>query len=289
VILNSFLRLMVVGVSTSLFYIVFSLGLTLIFGLNQVVNFAHGAIYMIGAFIGLLFYTITDNFVISLIASFLCSMVLAAVIERGLVSKLYGTDPANNFLLTYAIGLGLIGVVKLIAGSTIRSFPIPKFLSGNISIGTVVITHYQLFFMGSAGLLIVFVFTLLKMTTIGTVIRASITDRSSVEVLGIRAKNYFTLLFAIGSGLAGIAGVLIAPSLSVYPGMGDHIILWGFIIVIIGGLGSFKGAIIGGTIIGALHSIGLIYIGPAIQSITYVILILILLLKPEGLFGGRKI
>lgn len=288
-ILNSFLRLMVVGVSTSLFYIVFSLGLTLIFGLNQVVNFAHGAIYMIGAFIGLLFYTITDNFVISLIASFLCSMVLAAVIERGLVSKLYGTDPANNFLLTYAIGLGLIGVVKLIAGSTIRSFPIPKFLSGNISIGTVVITHYQLFFMGSAGLLIVFVFTLLKMTTIGTVIRASITDRSSVEVLGIRAKNYFTLLFAIGSGLAGIAGVLIAPSLSVYPGMGDHIILWGFIIVIIGGLGSFKGAIIGGTIIGALHSIGLIYIGPAIQSITYVILILILLLKPEGLFGGRKI
>jgi len=287
-ILDSFLRLTIVGVSTSLFYIVFSLGLTLIFGLNRVVNFAHGAFYMIGAFTGLLFYTITGNFIIALITSVLSTMLLAAVIERGLISKLYGTDPANNFLLTFAIGLVLAGIVKLIAGSTIRTFPIPELLSGKVTVGTVTITHYQLFFIVTAGLLISFVYILLKKTAIGIVIRASIVDRSSVEVLGIRAKNYFTLLFAIGSGLAGIAGVLIAPSLSVYPGMGGEIILWGFIIVIIGGLGSFKGAIIGGTIIGLLHSLGLIFIGPTIQSITFGILILILLLKPQGLFGvGR--
>jgi len=289
VILDSFLRLMLVGVSMSLFYIVFSLGLTLIFGFHEVVNFAHGGFYMIGAFIGLFFYTLTGSFPVAIIASLISTVLIGALFERGLVSRLYGTDPANNFLVTYAFGLALVGVVKLIAGSKVRGIPTPELLSNVLTVGTVTANYYRLFFICMAIALIISVYMLLTKTKIGIIIRAAVANRSAVELLGIKVKKYFTLLFAIGSGLAGIAGFLIAPTLYLYPGMGDEIVLWAFIVVIIGGLGSFKGAIIGGIIIGLLHSIGLMYMGPTALPVTFAILIVILLIRPEGLFGVRRI
>jgi branched-subunit amino acid ABC-type transport system permease component len=288
-ILDTFLRWAVLAVSMCLFYILFSLGLTLIFGFHEVLNFAHGGFYMLGAYIGLLFFTLTGNFGVAIIASVLCTMLIAALFERGLVSKLYGTDPANNFLLTFAFGLTFIGIVKLIAGVQFKYFARPELLAGAVTVGTVTIPHYRIFFIAISILLIFLVHMLLTRTRIGIVIRAGVTDRSAVEVLGIKVKNYFTLLFAIGSGLAGIAGVLMAPLGTLFPGMGGELIIWAFIIVIIGGLGSFKGAIIGGIIIGLLHSLGAIVLGPDVLLVTFVILIVILLFKPQGLFGVRKI
>lgn len=287
-ILDTILRWALVAVSLSLFYILFSLGLTLIFGFHEVVNFAHGGFYMLGAYIGLLFFTLTGNFFVALIASVLFTMLIAALFERGLVSKLYGTDPANNFLLTFAFGLTLIGIVKLTAGSQFKYFAQPELLTGFVTVGSVTIPHYRIFFIAISILLIILVHMLLTKTRIGIIIRAGIIDRGAVEVLGIKVKNYFTLLFAIGSGLAGIAGVLMAPLGTLYPAMGGEIIIWAFIIVIIGGLGSFKGAIIGGVIIGLLHSLGAIALGSNVLLVTFVILILILSLRPEGLFGVRK-
>ncbi len=287
-IFDTILRWAVIAVSLSLFYILFSLGLTLIFGFHEVLNFAHGAFYMLGAYIGLLVFTLTGNFFVALIASMLGTMLIAALFERGLVSRLYGTDPANNFLLTFAFGLILIGSMKLIAGVQFKYFAQPELLTGFVTVGTVTIPHYRIFFIAMSILLIILVHMLLTRTRIGIIIRAGVIDRSAVEVLGIKVKNYFTLLFAIGSGLAGIAGVLMAPLGTLYPAMGGEIIIWAFIIVIIGGLGSFKGAIIAGVIIGLLHSLGAIALGSDILLVTFVILILILSLRPEGLFGVRK-
>ena len=287
-ILDSIIRWTVVSVSLSLFYIVFSLGLTLTFGFHQVVNFAHGAIYMLGTFIGLFFYSLTGSFVVAIITAMLFTMLIGGAAERGIVSRLYGKDPANTFLVTFALSLALVGIVKLIAGGHFRSFPVPELLTGSISIGTVTISHYRIFFIGISILLVFLLHMLLTKTRIGVVIRAGITNRSAVEVLGINVKNYFTLLFAIGSGLAGIAGVLIAPTLSVYPGMGDDLILWAFVIVIIGGLGSFRGAILGGVLIGLLHAVGTYFIGPLVTIVTFVVLIVVFTIRPQGLLGVRE-
>ena len=284
-ILNTLLRWAMVSVSLSLFYILFSLGLTLIFGFHEVLNFAHGAVYMAGAFVGLFFYNVTGSFYVALAAGTVCSMLIGALSERGVISRLYGTDPANSFLATYAIGLALVGVVKFAAGSRFRRFDIPPELGGVVTIGKVTVTHYQLFFIGVVLLLIFLVGLLLTKTKIGIIIRAGTHSRSGVEVLGINVKNYFTLLFAIGSGLAGVAGVLMAPLLNVFPGMGDEIIIWAFVIVIIGGLGSYRGALIGGILIGLLHGIGGFFLGPYVTLATFAILIIILLIKPEGIGG----
>lgn len=276
-----------VSFSVGLLYVLFSLGLTLIFGFHEVVNFAHGAFYMLGGFIGLFFYTISDNYAIALISSVIVTMALAALTERFLISRLYGTAPANNFLLTFAFGFVLIGFVKLIAGSGIRNFPVPKALNWSLTIGTFNIAAYRIFFIVFAAIVVFLIYLLLTKTMMGIIIRAGTANRPAVEVLGINVKNYFTILFAMGSGLAALSAVLAAPLLSVYPSMGDEIILWAFVIVIIGGIGSLKGAVIAGLLIGLLHGLGSIYLGPMSMVLTFCFFIVLLFLKPEGLFGYR--
>lgn len=286
-IIDTVFRWTVVSVSLSLFYIVFSLGLTLIFGFHNIVNFSHGALYMVGAFIGLFFYHLSGNFYVAMLLSLISSILIGALLERTIVSRLYGTDPANSFLATFSFGLVLTGIVKLLAGSQYRRFDIPKELSGVFTFGSVTVTHYQLFFICVALLLIIGVRLLLDKTKIGLVIRAGTHSSVGVEVFGINVKNYFTLLFAIGSGLAGISGVLMAPLVNVFPGMGDEIIIWAFVIVIIGGLGSFSGAIIGGILIGILHGVGAFFLGSYVTLVTFSILIGILVFCPEGI-GGKN-
>jgi branched-subunit amino acid ABC-type transport system permease component len=179
----------------------------------------------------------------------------------------------------------VVGFVKFIAGSGIRSFPVPELLKWNLTLGTLNIPAYRVFFIVTAAIVVFLVHLLLARTMMGIIIRAGTANRPAVEVLGINVKRYFTILFALGSGLAAISAVLTAPLLSVYPSMGDDIILWAFVIVIIGGIGSLKGAVIAGLLIGLLHGVGGIFLGPMSQILTFSILIVLLLLKPEGLFG----
>ena len=288
-VIESILRWSLVSLSLGLLYVLFSLGLTLIFGFHEVVNFAHGAFYMLGAFIALYFYTLTGSFSVALAGSLVVIMILSAAVERGLISRLYKTEPANNFLLTFAFGLFLVGLVKLMAGSVVRNFAVPQILKGTLIIGSLNIPIYRVFFIIIAIIIVYFVHLLLTKTMIGTIIRAGTANRPAVEVLGINVTRHFTLLFAIGSGLAAFSAVMTAPLLSIYPTMGDDIILWAFVIVIIGGIGSFKGAVIAGLLIGLLHGLGGVFLGPTSLILTFIILIVVLLIKPEGLFGIRRI
>lgn len=277
----------IIMASLSLYYAVFSLGLVLTFGMHKVTNFAHGALYMLGAYLGLLCYNITGNFGASLIVGFLGPFALGALLERTLLSRLYKTDPSGTFLMTFGLSFLLVGLVKLIATAQYRPFPQPELLSGRLIIAGATVISYRLFFIGMAILIIALVFLLLRKTKIGSIVRAGTIDSTAVEVMGINIRNYFTLVFGIGSGLAGITGVLFAPLYNMYPAMGDEILLWGFIIVIIGGLGSFWGSIVGAVIIGILHSIGTLVFGEYVMIATYVLLIIVLSVKPTGIFGAR--
>ncbi len=278
----------VIASSLSLYYIVFSLGLVLTFGLHKVINFAHGAIYMVGAFIGLLVYTLTGNFGAALIAGFAGPFALGALLERGLISRLYGGDPSGSFLVTFGLSFILIGIVKVIATAKYRAFDVPALLAQRLDIGGATVSLYRLFAIGIAVLIIILVYLFLTKTKVGSIVRAGTVDSTAVEVLGINIKKYFTLIFGIGSGLAGLTGVLFAPLFNVYPVMGDEILLWGFVVVIIGGLGSFLGSIVGGIVIGILHSLGSIVFGEYVMFATYALLIIVLSVRPRGIFGGKE-
>lgn len=278
----------IIASSLSLYYIVFSLGLVLTFGLHKVINFAHGALYMVGAYIGLFVYTLTGNFGAALIAGFAGPFALGALLERGLISRLYRAAPADSFLVTFGLGFVLVGIVKAIATAQYRAFPVPALLGGRLDIGGATILPYRLFFIGIALLIILLVYLFLTRTRVGSIVRAGTADSTAVAVLGINIKKYFTLMFGIGSGLAGITGVLFAPLFNVYPVMGDEILLWAFIVVIIGGLGSFWGSIVGGVTLGILHSLGSLVFGEYVMFATYVLLIIVLSVRPTGIFGGRE-
>ena len=278
----------IIAGSLSLYYIVFSLGLVLTFGLHKVINFAHGAIYMVGAYIGLSVYTLTGNFGAALIAGFAGPFALGALLERSLISRLYGADPASSFLVTFGLSFVLVGLVKTIATARYQAFSVPGLLAERLDILGATILSYRVFFIGIALLIIILVYLFLTKTKVGSIVRAGTVNSTAVEVLGINIKNYFTLMFGIGSGLAGITGVLFAPLFNVYPTMGDEILLWAFIIVIIGGLGSFWGSIAGAVIIGILHSLGSLVFGEYVMFATYVLLIIVLSVRPTGIFGGRE-
>jgi branched-subunit amino acid ABC-type transport system permease component len=278
----------VIASSLSLYYIVFSLGLVLTFGLHKVTNFAHGAIYMVGAYIGLVVFTLTGNFGAALIAGFAGPFALGALFERGLISRLYGADPSSSFLVTFGLSFILVGIVKALATAQYRAFEVPGILAARLDIGGATVLSYRLFFIGIAVAIVIGVYLFLTKTKIGSIVRAGTADSTAVEVLGINIKNYFTLMFGIGSGLAGLTGVLFAPLFNVYPTMGDEILLWAFIVVIIGGLGSFVGSIVGAIIIGILHSLGSLVFGEYVMFATYAVLIIVLSVRPTGIFGGRE-
>ena len=278
----------VIGTSLSLYYMVFALGLVLTFGLHKVINFAHGAIYMIGAYIGLVVYSLTGNFGAALITGFAGPFALGALIERGLVSRLYGADPSSSFLATFGLSFVFVGLVKAIATARFRTFPFPELLSGRLEIGGEYILVYRLFFIGIALLIVTLTYLFLTRTKVGSIVRAGTADSAAVEVLGINIRKYFTLMFGIGSGLAGITGVLFSPLFNTYPTKGDEILVWAFAVVIIGGLGSFWGCIAGSIILGIMHSLSSIVFGEYVMFATYVLLIAVFSVRPAGIFGRRE-
>ena len=279
----------IIASSQSLYYIVFSLGIVLTFGMHKVVNFAHGAIYMVGAYVGFGVYTLTGNFVVALIAGFAAPFFLGALLERVLISRLYGSDSTSTFLLTFALSFIMVGIVKFIATAKYRALDVAGMLAGRLDIAGTSVPAYRLFFIGFTVLIIILVYLFLTKTKVGSIVRAGTSNSTAVEVLGINVKNYFTLMFGVGSGLAGLTGVLFAPLFNLYPGMGDEILLWGFIVVIIGGLGSFTGSIVGGVILGVLHSFGSLVFGEYVMFATYALLIIVLSVRPRGIFVGREV
>lgn len=278
--------LVVNGIALGMVLLLISAGLSLIFGLMGVINFAHGALFGLGAYIGLTLYDAQFSFVLALIVAPFLVAGLGVLIEVVSIRPLYDRDPLYQILLTFGIALVLDELIVLHWGPNAKSFGTPEWLTGTVTLLDVIVPNYRVFLIvvGSVTALAIYLF--LERTDLGMVVRAGTMDSEMVQALGINVRRAFTIMFAIGTALAAFGGVMSAPLLGVYPGISTEIIIDAFIVVVIGGLGSFRGAVVGALVVGLAQIFGQFYIPKFAPFIIFAVMAGTLLLKPEGLFGA---
>ncbi len=261
-------------------------GLTLIFGIMGIINLAHGAFYMLGAYLVFWLTGITSNLFFSILLGLPIMVVFGFIIERLAISFLYQRDHLYQVLLTYGLILILNELQKILWGTNFYSVPVPEILSGSVPLTeNQVYPHYRLFISFvclaiAAGLSLV-----IGKTRLGMMIRAGAVNREMVQALGINVNRLFAIVFSIGAALAGFAGMIAAPVSSVYPGMGDQILILSFVVVVIGGIGSVKGALIGAMLIGLADTFGKVLLPDIASVAVYATMAVVLIWRPQGLFG----
>jgi branched-chain amino acid transport system permease protein len=282
----SFLIQLLNGVQYGFLLFLVASGLTLIFGIMGVINLAHGSFYMLGAYLVYWFTGITGNFFLALALALPVMVVFGFIVERIAISYLYNRDHLYQVLLTFGLILILNEGQKVLWGSEFHSIPIPEALSGGIPMGdTQLYPVYRLFMslvcLGVAAAL----FVVIQHTRFGMTIRAGADNREMTQALGINIGRIFAIVFGLGAGLAGFAGMIGAPVSSVYPGMGDHILIISFVVVVIGGIGSIKGAFVGAMLIGLADTFGKVLLPDVASMVVYASMVLVLIWRPQGLFG----
>lgn len=282
---ETILRTALFGLQLGMVLVLITVGLTLIFGMMDVVNIAHGSLYMLGAYFGITVVGTTGNFWLALIVAPLVVGVAGAVIEVFTLRPLYGRDPLYHILLTFGIALIVQGLVSDVWGADVQNIAKPALLEGSIDLGLFVFPTFRLFLTLVATLLTVGIWLIFTRSNFGILMRASGYDSEMVDALGIDVSKVFTGVFVFGSVLAGLAGVLLGTARAVSPVMGADIIIQAFAIVVIGGLGSFRGAVIGALAVGMLNAFGSIYVSSFAELLVFVLMAAVLLVKPSGLFG----
>lgn len=272
------------GTAYGLTLLLLALGLSLIFGVGNVVNFAHGALYMAGAYIAYSAYTLFGNFVYAFLIAILFMIVLGIAMELFLIRPLYG-EPISQLLMTFGAIFIIEGLIQNAYGSIPRRASPPDIISGSVSLAGLSYPTYRLFMMGVAISLTAAVWALLEYTDYGVRLRASAYSGETVSALGTDTDRLRMATFVLGSALAGVAGALALPLFSASPDMGANVIITLFIIVVIGGLGSFRGAVVGSLLIGYLETFGQLFAPGYEAMLSYLALIVVLLLLPRGLFG----
>jgi len=263
-----------------------SSGFTLVFGVMRVTNLSHGAVYLLGGYIGYSVITVTHNFFYGLAAGALATGAFGLVLERTVITWLGGREMAE-LLATLGLIYVLDDVSLAIWGGTPLTINLPGILgrSTTLPVSGIVYPNTRIFILGVSIVVALGLYLLLRRTRVGAIIRAGVDDREMVGALGINVRRVFTLVFTLGAALAGFAGVLGGTVLGVYTGGDSDILLFALAVVIIGGLGSFEGAIVGSLIIGLAENYGTAYFQAVAYSIVFIPVIVILLVKPEGLLG----
>ncbi|MHC3437465.1 branched-chain amino acid ABC transporter permease [Natrialbaceae archaeon A-gly3] len=286
--ITSLIRATLLGLQLGMTLALVAAGLTLIFGMLDVINFAHGALYMLGAYFGVVIAAGLGNFWLALLLSPLLVGVVGALIEVFSLRPLYGRNPLYHILLTFGFAIMIQGAVIQIWGGGSHQVPVPEVLSGNLPIGPIDYPVYYLFVLVISTALIGAIWYAISRSNLGILMRASAHDTEMVSALGIDVRKVFTGVFIFGAVLAGLAGVLLGGARSVDPSMGMGVIIEAFVIVVIGGLGSFRGAIYGGLLIGLVTAYGAL-IAPALTELfLFGLMALVLLIKPNGLFGSME-
>lgn len=264
-----------------------SSGLTIIFGTLGFVNFAHGAMFMLGAYAAFVVLTYTHSYIAALAAGAAVLLIVSVVLERGLLRFFYARPPEDQLLVTYGLSVMLIEAIQYIFGPDSQRVSPPKWGDGIVNFWG--IFYYPLYRVEVIGIAAVFLFALyllLYHTSLGLTVRAGIEDRLMVGLLGIDVRRMFLIVFAIGAMAAGVAGVIFAPLSAVIPDMGTPFLIQAFVVVVIGGLGSFGGAIVGGILVGMLLSLTTAFSPAYSQASIYLAMTLVLVLRPRGLFGA---
>ena len=272
------------GINLGLLYVLMATGLTIIMGTMGVVNFSHGILFTFGAYFA---YSIAAKF--GFWAALLLAPVLVGVIgmvvEIGLVQRVYGKDPLYSLLLTFGLAMSLEEVVRIGWGTTGLPFSPPDFLNSFVDLKIMFYPLYRLAVFGVILLLIAALWFFLERTTMGKIVRAGIQDSVMVGILGVNTKALFTLVFGLGAFLAGLAGVLSAPMSGIMPTMGDNVVMPSFIVIILGGVGSFYGSVVGGLLLGIIVAMCIQFVPAVAELSMYLVMALVLLVRPRGLFG----
>jgi branched-chain amino acid transport system permease protein len=273
------------GVALGAILALVALGLTIVFGLLGFVNFAHGAIFTCGAYGGWVVYTKTGSFVIAIAAALATAFVIGVVIERLLIRMFYNRPPEDQILVTFGLAIVLVELVRALFTGQTQLLPTPSWGQGIVNVGGIFYPQYRLEVVGIVAVTLAAIYIIIYRTKIGLIVRAGIDDPLVVNLLGIDVKRTFLLVFAMGAALAGLAGIIDSPMLAVNPDMGTEVLAQSFVVIVIGGVGSFGGAIVGGLIAGEIVSLTSVFAPDWAQVALYLAMALVLIVRPQGLLG----
>ncbi|MRG72245.1 branched-chain amino acid ABC transporter permease [Alphaproteobacteria bacterium HT1-32] len=292
------------GLQLGILLFLLAAGLTLVFGIMDFVNLAHGSLYMMGAFFCATLAQLTGSFLLAILLSIPAVILLGIVVEMIAVRTLYSRDHLDQVLATFGLILFFDGLVHLFWGTSGMTVPLPDWLEGQVEIGTFVFPSFRILIIATGLLVALGLYLVVTRTRIGMLIRAGASNRTMVGALGIDVKTLFTLVFAGGAALAGLAGMMIAPITEASIGMGNQIIIVAFVVIIIGGIGSIKGAFIAALIVGLIDTLGRSFLddlltvamsteaaetaAPALSAmLIYILMAAILAFRPQGLFPPK--
>jgi branched-chain amino acid transport system permease protein len=267
-----------------------SSGLTIIYGTLGVLNLAHGAMFMLGGYAGWAAYTYTGSFIVAVIAGSLFVMLVGVVMERLVIRSFYGRPHEDQLLVTFGLGIVFVEAARFFFGSLSKMVPPPAALVGITPLGFMLYPTYRLALLGIVSVALLLLYVVLYRTRVGIIVRAGIEDSVMVDVLGIDVYKVFTLVFGIGAMAAGFAGIVNAPVVSISPDVGESILVQTFVVVVIGGVGSFPGAVLGGLIAGEIISITSMFNPGYAYVMLFAAMTLVLVIRPYGLLGaaGRE-
>ena len=283
--LSTLLAQVFTGLVLGMIYVLLAIGLSLIFGLMTVVNFAHGALFMLGAYFGVFLLTYTKSFWVALIVAPLMVGALGLLMERFLIRRLYGRSPDDPLLLTFGLSLILVEGVKVFWGKIGLTLDPPRALAGAVDLGFMAFPAYRLFLIAITIAVLIGLYFFLGRTNIGLIIRAGSRDPLMVRALGIDLGRVWLVVFGIGTALAGLAGILAGPMRGAYAEMGVTMVIESFVVIVVGGMGSLLGAVVAGLLIGQVVGLTTLFLPKAAEIMVFLVMAVVLLVRPSGLFG----
>ena len=287
--LQAFFGQLLIGLINGSFYALLSLGLAVIFGLLNIINFTHGAQYMLGAFVAYLSLSFLGlNYWVSLILTPILVGVSGIVIERTMLKQLYKLDHLYGLLLTFGLALIIQGLFRHEFGSSGMPYPVPEIFQGSFNTGFMFLPKYRAWVIVVSVIVCLSTWYVVERTKLGAYLRAATENPSLVQAFGINVPRMITLTYGFGVGLAALAGVMAAPIYQVNPTMGGDIIIVVFAVVVIGGMGSIMGAILTGFSLGLIEGLTKVFYPEASNTVIFIIMTIVLLIKPNGLFGTQK-
>ena len=286
---QAFMGQLLLGLVNGSFYAMLSLGLAVIFGLLGIVNFAHGALYMIGAYVA---WLLMDRFEIgfwwALVLAPVVVGALGVVVERTLLQRLYKIDPIYGLLLTFGLALIAEGIFRDQFGVSGQQYAVPELLQGATNLGFMVLPNYRGFVVFASLLICLATWFIIERTRLGSYLRAGTENPALVQAFGVNVPLMVMLTYGAGAGLAALAGVLAAPVIQITPLMGSNLIIVVFAVVVIGGMGSILGSILTGLALGLVEGLTKVFYPEASSIVVFVIMAIVLVLRPAGLFGKEK-
>jgi len=276
------------GLAYGVLLFLMSAGLSLIFGLMNVVNVAHGSFFMLGAFFALAIQKWTGSFWAALALSWIPAVAVGVVMERVFIRKLYARGHLDQVLLTFGFTFVFVDLVRMVWGADIRELAIPDVLTGVVEAGGVIVPKYRLFLIVFGGLVGLLLWLFLERSRVGAMVRAGVDDAFTATGIGINVPLLFAAVFALGVGLAALGGTVAGPILGLYPGMDIEILIPAFIVVVIGGMGSLRGAFVASLFVGLVDTFGKAYFPDFALFMIYLLMVVVLLTRPQGLFGIGK-